>query len=90
MLKFLENQFKYHKIKSYELISNILQAHQSNRVCNALALLQCIASHQETRSPFLQGFLFVTVSICLNLYHIFIFGHLLDKTFLYESVCPLQ
>jgi len=32
-----------------------LTAHQSNRVCNALALLQCVASHQETRSPFLQA-----------------------------------
>lgn len=31
----------------------ILSAHQSNRVCNALALLQCVASHQETRSLFL-------------------------------------
>ena len=30
-----------------------LTAHQSNRVCNALALLQCVASHQETRSAFL-------------------------------------
>lgn len=30
-----------------------LNAHQSNRVCNALALLQCVASHQETRSQFL-------------------------------------
>ncbi|RWS16800.1 cell differentiation protein RCD1-like protein [Dinothrombium tinctorium] len=30
-----------------------LSAHQSNRVCNALALLQCVASHQETRSAFL-------------------------------------
>lgn len=27
----------------------------SNRVCNALALLQCVASHPETRSLFLQG-----------------------------------
>ncbi|XP_063964484.1 CCR4-NOT transcription complex subunit 9 [Lytechinus pictus] len=32
-----------------------LTAHQSNRVCNALALLQCIASHPETRSAFLQA-----------------------------------
>ena len=32
-----------------------LTAHASNRVCNALALLQCVASHQETRSLFLQG-----------------------------------
>ena len=30
-----------------------LSAYQSNRVCNALALLQCIASHHETRSAFL-------------------------------------
>jgi len=27
----------------------------SNRVCNALALLQCVASHVETRTLFLQG-----------------------------------
>lgn len=30
-------------------------AHVSNRVCNALALLQCVASHSATRIPFLQG-----------------------------------
>ncbi|GAA0171123.1 hypothetical protein LIER_41086 [Lithospermum erythrorhizon] len=28
---------------------------QSNRVCNALALLQCVASHQETRMLFLNA-----------------------------------
>ena len=27
----------------------VLTAHQSNRVCNALALLQCVASHPDTR-----------------------------------------
>lgn len=32
-----------------------LTANQSNRVCNALALLQCVASHPETRSAFLQA-----------------------------------
>uniref|UniRef100_A0A915JVG8 CCR4-NOT transcription complex subunit 9 n=1 Tax=Romanomermis culicivorax TaxID=13658 RepID=A0A915JVG8_ROMCU len=32
-----------------------LTAHQSNRVCNALALMQCVASHPETRGPFLQA-----------------------------------
>jgi len=32
-----------------------LTAHASNLVCNALALLQCVASHPETRSYFLQG-----------------------------------
>lgn len=34
-----------------------LTAHASNRVCNALALLQCVASHPDTRSLFLQGVL---------------------------------
>ncbi|XP_014227236.1 CCR4-NOT transcription complex subunit 9 isoform X4 [Trichogramma pretiosum] len=32
-----------------------LTAHQSNRVCNALALLQCFASHPDTRSAFLSA-----------------------------------
>ncbi|ORX39218.1 hypothetical protein BD324DRAFT_618868 [Kockovaella imperatae] len=32
-----------------------LTAHASNRVCNALALLQCVASHSETRSLFLNA-----------------------------------
>lgn len=32
-----------------------LTAQQSNRVCNALALLQCIASHPDTRHDFMQA-----------------------------------
>ena len=32
-----------------------LTAAASNRVCNALALLQCVASHPETRALFLNG-----------------------------------
>jgi CCR4-NOT transcription complex subunit 9 len=32
-----------------------LKAPASNRVCNALALLQCVASHPETRSLFLEA-----------------------------------
>ena len=28
-----------------------LTAHASNRVCNALALLQCVASHPENAQP---------------------------------------
>ena len=32
-----------------------LTAAASNRVCNALALLQCVASHNETRGLFLSG-----------------------------------
>src|SRR5277367_510053 len=34
-----------------------LTPHASNRVCNALALLQCVASHPETRDVFLKGLL---------------------------------
>uniref|UniRef100_A0A8R7TLS5 Cell differentiation protein RCD1-like protein n=1 Tax=Triticum urartu TaxID=4572 RepID=A0A8R7TLS5_TRIUA len=33
----------------------VLSAGASNRVCNALALLQCVASHPDTRIPFLHG-----------------------------------
>jgi CCR4-NOT transcription complex subunit 9 len=37
-------------ISIYPLLSPpSLTAHASNRVCNALALLQCVASHPETR-----------------------------------------
>lgn len=32
-----------------------LTAHVSNRVCNALALLQCVASHTDTRALFLSA-----------------------------------
>lgn len=32
-----------------------LTPHASNRVCNALALLQCVASHPETRAVFLNA-----------------------------------
>lgn len=32
-----------------------LTGHGSNRVCNSLALLQCVASHPETRTLFLQA-----------------------------------
>mmetsp|Transcript_4410 Transcript_4410/g.8712 ORF Transcript_4410/g.8712 Transcript_4410/m.8712 type:complete len:288 (+) Transcript_4410:66-929(+) len=32
-----------------------LTAHASNQVCNALALLQCVASHPQTRGLFLQA-----------------------------------
>jgi len=43
-------------VSIYPLLSPpSLTAHASNRVCNALALLQCVASHLETRSLFLQA-----------------------------------
>ena len=56
-----------------------LTAHASNRVCNALALLQCVASHPETRSLFLQGnFSAIFLRHCLK----FVFWSLL----LYSSL----
>lgn len=40
----------------YPLLSPpTLTPHASNRVCNALALLQCVASHPETRASFLKA-----------------------------------
>jgi len=43
-------------VSIYPLLSPpTLTAHASNRVCNALALLQCVASHPETRSLFLSA-----------------------------------
>ena len=55
-----------------------LTAHVSNRVCNALALLQCVASHSETRQLFLNGmvpyFAFLSIRlILLALAHIPLF-----------------
>jgi hypothetical protein len=37
------------------LMPSSLTASASNRVCNALALLQCVASHNDTRGLFLNG-----------------------------------
>lgn len=45
-----------------------LTAHASNRVCNALALLQCVASHPETRGLFLQGALQASIVLAWDLY----------------------
>lgn len=43
-------------ISVYPLLNpSSLTAAASNRVCNALALLQCVASHNETRTLFLNG-----------------------------------
>ncbi len=43
-------------ISVYTLLNpSQLTAVASNRVCNALALLQCVASHNETRTLFLNG-----------------------------------
>jgi CCR4-NOT transcription complex subunit 9 len=50
-------------ISVYPLLNpSQLTAAASNRVCNALALLQCVASHNETRGLFLNG---MPKSVCL-------------------------
>jgi CCR4-NOT transcription complex subunit 9 len=49
-------------ISVYTLLNpSQLTAAASNRVCNALALLQCVASHNETRALFLHGMFFAFV-----------------------------
>ena len=45
-----------------------LKAHASNRVCNALALLQCVASHPETRTFFLNGILIVLLRVVTHIF----------------------
>jgi CCR4-NOT transcription complex subunit 9 len=46
-------------ISVYPLLNpSQLTAAASNRVCNALALLQCVASHNDTRTLFLNGMFF--------------------------------
>ena len=43
-------------ISVYPMLSPpTLTPHASNRVCNALALLQCVASHAETKSRLMSG-----------------------------------
>ena len=56
-------------ISVYPLLNpSQLTAAASNRVCNALALLQCVASHNETRGLFLNGIplLFPCVQECIR------------------------
>jgi CCR4-NOT transcription complex subunit 9 len=55
-------------ISVYTLLSpSQLTAAASNRVCNALALLQCVASHNETRTLFLNGMISSIISRILLL-----------------------
>ena len=60
-------------VSIYPLLSPpSLTNHASNRVCNALALLQCVASHPDTRALFLHGAFFsisrLSLSIPCNLF----------------------
>jgi len=52
-----------------------LTAHASNRVCNALALLQCVASHADTRQPFLAANMYVLTS--MQYYYLFLISRFL-------------
>lgn len=52
-------------ISVYPLLNpSQLTAAASNRVCNALALLQCVASHNETRGLFLSGMRYLDYALC--------------------------
>ena len=53
-------------ISVYPLLNpSQLTAAASNRVCNALALLQCVASHTETRGLFLSGRFWMEIGMTL-------------------------
>lgn len=55
-------------ISVYPLLNpSQLTAAASNRVCNALALLQCVASHNDTRTLFLNGMIDQSVTISLTI-----------------------
>lgn len=63
-------------ISVYTLLNpSQLTAAASNRVCNALALLQCVASHNDTRTLFLNGMygLAATSSLADRVAHIPLF-----------------
>lgn len=48
----------------YHLLSPpALTSQASTRVCNALALMQCLASHDSTRAAFLQGISHVIIHL---------------------------
>jgi CCR4-NOT transcription complex subunit 9 len=61
-------------ISVYTLLNpSQLTAAASNRVCNALALLQCVASHNDTRTLFISGMMiaafvpFLSADACMKL-----------------------
>ena len=55
-------------ISVYTLLNpSQLTAAASNRVCNALALLQCVASHNDTRTLFLNGVYTLVQNSCMKL-----------------------
>jgi len=61
-----------------------LTAHASNRVCNALALLQCVASHADTRQPFLAANMYVIIHKLFM-----VLADLKKKCMNYSLVCML-
>lgn len=66
----------------YPCLSPPELSHQSSqRVCNALALLQCIASHAETRTLFLNG-----ESIFVALFYIQVFLFFVCFLFVFIAV----
>jgi CCR4-NOT transcription complex subunit 9 len=60
-----------HEVVSvYSLLSPpTISSQASTRVCNALALMQCIASHADTKGPFLQAQMPLYLYPCLNATH---------------------
>ncbi len=64
----LQEIFSVYPMLSPPTLSN--QA--TNRVCNALALLQCVASHQDTKLKLLSGnIIYLVITYNINLLNIF-------------------
>lgn len=67
-----------------------LTPHASNRVCNALALLQCVASHPETKSKLMNGKDTNSLSFLLtpfpSLQHTFPYTYILSSILCHDNV----
>ncbi|OAF71603.1 Zinc finger protein 58 [Intoshia linei] len=74
----------YEVTSVYPLLrKNTIDHERSNRVCNALSLLQCIASHPETRMPFIKA------NIPLYLYPFLSFNNKKSRFFSYLRLTSL-
>ena len=74
-------------ISIYPMLSPpTLSPHASNRVCNALALLQCVASHPETKSKLMNGNRTISYECFRNLYCVLVKISLIRADGYYRSI----
>ena len=74
-------------ISIYPMLSPpTLSPHASNRVCNALALLQCVASPPETKSKLMNGNRTISYECFRNLYCVLVKISLIRADGYYRSI----